>query len=98
MLGFAIVIVSVDDVKKTARLAKIKLDDSETEKFRDDLNNILCFVEQLRAVECPDDDGMPAPATAHERVDVVAPCDSKALLDNAPQKEYNMFVVPKVVG
>ena len=92
--------VSVDDVKKAARLAKIRLEDSKIEKLRDDLNSILHFVEQLSAVEClnGDDDLRLATAAMPERADVATPCDSKALLDNAPQKECNMFVVPKVVG
>jgi Asp-tRNA(Asn)/Glu-tRNA(Gln) amidotransferase C subunit len=33
----------------------------------------------------------------YERDDVAIPCDP-AVMDNAPEKTANMFIVPKVVG
>lgn len=90
--------VSVEDLKKVAHLARIKLDDSKTEKLRGDLNSILNFVEQLSNVDCSKiNDDMQYTTTLHERADIAIPCDS-VVMDNAPQKECNMFVVPKVVG
>ena len=90
--------VSTEDLKKVAHLARIKLDDSKIEKLRGDLNSILNFVEQLSNVDCSEiDDDMQYTTTLHERADIAIACDP-AVMDNAPQKECNMFVVPKVVG
>ena len=90
--------VSIDDVKKVAHLARIKLDESKTDELCGSLNSILHFVEQLNEVDCSKiDDDMQYTTTLHERADIAVPCDP-AVMDNAPQKECNMFVVPKVVG
>ncbi|MBR1734303.1 MAG: Asp-tRNA(Asn)/Glu-tRNA(Gln) amidotransferase subunit GatC [Alphaproteobacteria bacterium] len=90
--------VSVDDVKKVAHLARIKLDESKTNELCESLNSILHFVEQLGEVDCSAvSDDMQYTTTLHEREDVAVPCNP-AVMDNAPQKECNMFVVPKVVG
>lgn len=90
--------VSVNDVKKVAHLARIKLDDSKIDNLCNDLNSILKFVEQLAEVDCAQiDDDLQYTTTLHERMDVAVECDP-AVMDNAPQKECNMFVVPKVLG
>ena len=90
--------VSVEDLKKVAHLARIRLDESKADKLCNDLNSILNFVEQLSNVDCSKiDNDMQYTTTLHERADIAMPCDP-AVMDNAPQKECNMFVVPKVVG
>ena len=90
--------VTVEDVKKVAHLARIKVDDSQVEKVQESLNGILNFVEQLKEVDCSTvDDSVQYETKLHERKDVAVKCDP-SVMDNAVQKECNMFVVPKVVG
>jgi aspartyl-tRNA(Asn)/glutamyl-tRNA(Gln) amidotransferase subunit C len=92
--------VSRDDVKKIAHLARIGVSDSEIDGILRDFSGIFDFVEQLNNVDCSDaNDGVqPASSNIPERADVAKPCDVSAIMSNAPEKEYNMFVVPKVVG
>lgn len=90
--------VSLTDLEKVAHLARIQLDDSKNDKLCADLNSILHFVEQLGEVDCGSvSDEMQYSTRLHEREDVATPCDTAAVMSNAPQKECNMFVVPKVV-
>lgn len=90
--------VIIDDVKKVSHLARIKVDESKIDEICGKLNNILKFVEQLNEVDCSKiDKSMQYVSTLHEREDIAEICDP-AVMDNAPQKECNMFVVPKVVG
>jgi aspartyl-tRNA(Asn)/glutamyl-tRNA(Gln) amidotransferase subunit C len=90
--------ITKEDVRKISRLACIKIPDAEFEKVCDGLNNILNFVEQLKQVDCSTvDDSEQCAVGMQERSDVAVPCDP-AVMDNAPQKECNMFVVPKVIN
>ena len=91
--------VTVNDVKKVCRLARIKISDTEKVlELCDNLNSILTFIEQLNEVDCGQiDETLEYVSTLHERDDIVQESDP-AVMDNAPFKECNMFVVPKVVG
>lgn len=90
--------VSLSDFKKVAHLARIELDESKNDKLCNDLNGILHFVEQLSEVDCSSvNDDMQYSTSLHEREDIAKPCDP-SVMNNAPQKECNMFVVPKVVS
>ena len=40
-----------DDVLKLARLARLDLSDDEIERYRDELSDILQYVEQLQSVD-----------------------------------------------
>ena len=49
-----------DDVLKSAKLSKLEMTDAEAEKFTSQLQSILGYVEQLKAVDVGS-----APATSH---------------------------------
>jgi aspartyl-tRNA(Asn)/glutamyl-tRNA(Gln) amidotransferase subunit C len=94
--------MSVDTatVKRVARLARIAVSDAEAEALKAELNTILGFVEQLNEVDVT---GV-APMTSviamemKARPDVVTEGDEAAkILANAPAREGDFFVVPKVV-
>jgi len=90
--------VTIEDVEKVSHLAKISISKEKAEVMRNDLNKVLHFVEQLASVDCSGiDDSVEYDAKLHEREDVAVQTDP-AVMNNAPQKECNMFVVPKVLG
>ncbi len=90
--------VAIEDVEKVSHLAKISIRKEKAEKMKDDLNKVLHFVEQLSSVDCLGmDDSVEYDATLHERADIATETDS-SVMDNAPEKECNMFVVPRVLG
>ena len=93
-------LLTPEDVQKTARLARIRLTGQDVVEMREKLNGIFTWIDQLQQVNT---DALPAftdylNRTMPERSDTV--CDGEtvdALLANAPQKLHGMFVVPKVV-
>jgi aspartyl-tRNA(Asn)/glutamyl-tRNA(Gln) amidotransferase subunit C len=90
--------VSVEDVKNVAHLARLGVSTSEIDEMCSKLNQILHFVEQLNEVNCSGGcEVVECAFELHERADIAKPCD-QSVMDNAPQKVHNMFVVPKIVG
>ena len=92
--------VDADTVRRIAHLARLKVADDEVEHLKGELNAILAFVEQLSEVDV---DGV-APMTSvtpmrlKQRDDAVTDGgDPEAVLKNAPAREDNFFLVPKVV-
>jgi aspartyl-tRNA(Asn)/glutamyl-tRNA(Gln) amidotransferase subunit C len=94
--------MSVDDatVRRIAHLARIAVADDEIEHLKGELNAILAFVEQLSEVDVAGVEPMTSvtPMAMKKRADVVNDGgDADAVLRNAPAREENYYVVPKVV-
>ncbi len=93
--------ITTDDVAHVARLARLRLSDSELEQFTEQLAAVL---DHARDVEALDTDGVPA--TAHPlplvnvlRDDVVRPSlDREEVLRQAPAVEAERFRVPRILG
>lgn len=94
--------MSVDaaTVKKTARLARIAIDEGEIDSMTEKLSAILDWVEQLQEVDV---EGVPpmtsvSPMALKLRADAVtAGDDADRILASAPSQAEGFFVVPKVV-
>jgi aspartyl-tRNA(Asn)/glutamyl-tRNA(Gln) amidotransferase subunit C len=92
--------LSLDDVSRIARLARIEISAAEAEQTRDQLNNILDFVAQLQAV---DTDGIEPMAHAVDvvqrlRPDAVTEIDRRDTFQAiAPETEAGLYLVPKVI-
>ena len=94
--------MSVDaaTVRRIAHLARIAVAEQEVEHLCGEINAILAFVEQLSEVDVDHVEPMTSvtPMQMKRRTDVVtAGGDPDAVLRNAPAREGNFFVVPKVV-
>jgi aspartyl-tRNA(Asn)/glutamyl-tRNA(Gln) amidotransferase subunit C len=92
--------VDADTVRRIAHLARIKVADDEVEHLRGELNAILAFVEQLSQVNVDGVEPMTSvtPMQMKKRRDVVTDGgDVEAVLANAPAREGDFFLVPKVV-
>jgi aspartyl-tRNA(Asn)/glutamyl-tRNA(Gln) amidotransferase subunit C len=94
--------MKVDDstVRNIARLARIKVDDTQAKTLESELNGILQWVEQLNEVETQGVEPMTCVTkmSVKMRKDVVTdggyPAD---IVKNAPEHAGQFFVVPKVV-
>jgi aspartyl-tRNA(Asn)/glutamyl-tRNA(Gln) amidotransferase subunit C len=94
--------MSVDaaTVRRIAHLARIAVAEDEVEHLKDEINAMLDFVEQLSEVNVEGVAPMTSvtPMEMKKRPDVVTDGgDAEAILKNAPAREGNFFVVPKVV-
>ena len=92
--------VDAATVRRIARLARIKITDAEATALEGELNGILRWVEQLDEVET---DGVPpmtrvVPVAMKKRADVITDGDkAQDVVANAPMRENQFFMVPKVV-
>ena len=92
--------VDVNTVKRVAHLARIRVADEDLEGLRGELNAILGFVEQLNEVDVTGVEPMTSvtPMSMKKREDRVSDggC-AEDVLANAPVRQENYFLVPKVV-
>jgi len=92
--------VDADTVRRIAHLARLEVPDEEIEHLRGELNAILAFVEQLAELDVAAVEPMTSamPMQMKKRPDVVTDGgDAEAILKNAPAREGDFFLVPKVV-
>ena len=92
--------LDLDEVRKIAFLARIKIDESELDPLATELNGIIDWVEQLSEV----DTGGIHPMTSvtqmlmPQRRDEVNDGEvSEQVLANAPERFEDFYTVPKVV-
>jgi aspartyl-tRNA(Asn)/glutamyl-tRNA(Gln) amidotransferase subunit C len=92
--------VSLDEVRKVAHLARLKLSEKEEVRIAEDLGQMLDYVAALNELDTDD-----VPPTAHVlsisnvfREDIVRPSLPQAeALANAPSSGHGHFRVPKVI-
>ena len=92
--------ISKKEVQHVAELARIDFNDTELEKFTEQLGNILNYIEKLSELDTVNVD-----PTSHVldistpfREDVVEEWLSGAeVLKNAPESDDGFFVVPQVI-
>ncbi|HHN66414.1 MAG TPA: Asp-tRNA(Asn)/Glu-tRNA(Gln) amidotransferase subunit GatC [Thermopetrobacter sp.] len=94
--------MAVDEqiVRKVARLARIRLDDDKVESMARELAAIFAWIDQLSEVDTRGVEPMTSveAMAMKKRPDVVTDGDRVAdVLANAPAREGDFFVVPKVV-
>jgi len=92
--------LELDDVKKVARLSRLRMDDTQLEEMMPKMNNILGFVEQLAEINTDDVEPLAnvARSTLPLREDKITDGGCReAVLANAPESEEGFFGVPKVV-
>ncbi len=92
--------ISKEDVDYISRLAKIRLSKEEIEKYRRDLEEILLYLEKLKALptEKVKETSHILPIVNRFRKDRVHKgLDQKTALANAPGKKGSYFQVPKIL-
>ncbi len=91
--------ITKEDVKHVAKLARLELTEDEIEKYSKQLGDILKYVEQMNEVDTTNVEPMPhaIPVTNVMREDVVKYEQTREeLMQNAPVKEDGFFRVPKI--
>jgi aspartyl-tRNA(Asn)/glutamyl-tRNA(Gln) amidotransferase subunit C len=94
--------MSVDDatVKRVARLARLKVEDSDVPRLAGELNAILHWIEQLNEVDVASIEPLTSVVTMKMKMrdDVVADGHyPERVVGNAPARDDGFFMVPKVV-
>jgi aspartyl-tRNA(Asn)/glutamyl-tRNA(Gln) amidotransferase subunit C len=92
--------ISLEEVEHVARLARLYLHETERQRFTEQLNAILTYMEQLN--EVPTTDVEP---TSHildlvnvfREDQVRQTLSAEEALANAPESTHQYFVVPRIV-
>ncbi|MHB8897090.1 MAG: Asp-tRNA(Asn)/Glu-tRNA(Gln) amidotransferase subunit GatC [Candidatus Geothermincolia bacterium] len=92
--------ISIEDVEHVAKLARLRLDDSEKETYRHQLSDIL---EHARIISEVDAEGIPPTSHTLPLVNVFREDEARPSLPveevtrNAPWAEGGAFKVPRII-
>lgn len=92
--------LSTEDVKKIARLARLKIGDGDVTGYAKELSGILDFVDQLERVDTSGVEPMAHPLDQPQRLrkDEVTEESQRELYQSiSPEVEKGLFLVPKVI-
>ena len=86
----------VPEVLKIAELSALKLNDEEAKAFATQLRNLLEYFAEIQQVETPEIQKDVRMINVF-REDKAIPTDSAPILGQAPEREGDYFVVPKIL-
>jgi len=89
-----------DDVSRVARLARIRLEDTQSDAMLGELNAILSLIGEMQAVDTAGVEPMSHPRDLAQRLRddrVTEPDRREALIGIAPQAEAGLYLVPRVI-
>ena len=92
--------LGMDDVRRVAQLARLRLEDAQAGQMLTELNAIFALIAEMQAVDTEGVEPMSHPRDVAQRLraDVVSePNRREALLGLAPKAENGLYLVPKVI-
>lgn len=92
--------ITLDEVLRVARLARLQLSDEEARQMQAELDSILGYLEELDVLDISDVEPTfhSIPMDAPLRPDLPVPCsDRSEILAEAPASEAGAFAVPLVL-
>ncbi len=93
--------VSLDDVRKAARLSRLAISDADAERFRGELAAVLGHFSSLQQLDLADVEPMTTPTRIVNRLAEDAPgptLPTDVLMSMAPRSMPPYVKVPKVLG
>ena len=93
-------IIDKEEILKIARLSDLNIKEEEIESYAKNLQEILEFAEIIQNVDTEnvkESVGTLEISNVFRKDEIVDFEDKKALLQNAPEQEDNMFKIPKVI-
>ncbi len=93
--------VTINDVERIAKLARLEFTEAEKEKFTHQLNQILAYIEKLNELDTTNVEPLSQVIELKNvfREDEVKPSyPREEMLQNAPSRTDKHFKVPKVIG
>ncbi|MBF0491801.1 MAG: Asp-tRNA(Asn)/Glu-tRNA(Gln) amidotransferase subunit GatC [Deltaproteobacteria bacterium] len=93
--------INHEDVRKIAGLAKLEISANALDKFTEQMNQILGFIENLNKLDTkniePTSHALGL-ASAFRKDEVQESRIQAQVFEGAPRQEENLFMVPKVIG
>ena len=92
--------VTREELIHIAKLANLTIKDNEIQNYLENLNDILNFANVVNKADVDnlkETIGLNTKYNVFRKDEVIEFEDKEALLQNAPEKEQNMFKIPKVI-
>lgn len=96
--------ITINDVRKVARLAQLELDSSEEKQTLTHLNGLFTLIDQMSTIDTCNIEPLTHPISMIQKVsqrlrsDEVSEINQREInMSNAPQAELGLFLVPKVI-
>ncbi|MBM4181473.1 MAG: Asp-tRNA(Asn)/Glu-tRNA(Gln) amidotransferase subunit GatC [Betaproteobacteria bacterium] len=92
--------LSIDDVQRIAKLARIRVNEAEAAGYQTQLNGIFGLIEAMQAVDTTGVEPMSHAQDLSQRLRadaVTEPDRRQAFQAVAPQTEDGLYLVPKVI-
>lgn len=92
--------LSIDDVQRIAKLARIRVNEAEAAGYQTQLNGIFGLIEAMQAVDTTGIEPMSHAQDLAQRLRadaVTEPDRRQAFQAVAPQTENGLYLVPKVI-
>lgn len=92
--------VDKEEIMHIAKLAALNIKEDEIEEYRKNLQDILNFADIVNSVNTDNVSetiGSTSNSNMFRKDEIKEFDDKEALLQNAPEKQNNMFSIPKVI-
>ncbi len=89
-------LLSKEELLNIAHLSSLKLDEAEVDTLINEISTILSYVEQIQSADILRESAQSRPVNVM-REDVAVKKESSVLLDLAPVRDGNYFVVPSIL-
>ena len=92
--------ISKEEILHIAKLASLKIKEEEIEEYRNNLQDILNFaktINNLDTSKIEETNGISSNTNVFREDEIKDFKDVDLLMQNAPEKNNNMFVIPKVI-
>jgi aspartyl-tRNA(Asn)/glutamyl-tRNA(Gln) amidotransferase subunit C len=89
-------LLSKEELLNIAHLSSLKLDEAEVDTLINEISTILSYVEQIQSADILRELAQSRPVNVM-REDVAVKKESSVLLDLAPVRDGNYFVVPSIL-
>lgn len=93
--------IKKEEILHIAKLASLKIKEEEIEEYRKNLTDILNFANTINSVDTnqlEETNGASANVNFLREDEVKNFENKESLMENAPEKEENMFKIPKVIN
>jgi aspartyl-tRNA(Asn)/glutamyl-tRNA(Gln) amidotransferase subunit C len=88
--------ITKEELVKIAHISQLRLYEEEIPSLIKQIQDLLTYAERVK--EVADDTQLPSDKNSNVvREDVVVRTDPEPLLDQAPEREDDFFVVPKII-
>lgn len=92
--------ISREEILHIAKLASLKIKEDEIEEYRKNLQDILNFAKTINSLDTSkieETNGISSNVNVFREDKVKIFKNTESLMQNAPEKNGNMFVIPKVI-